>query len=354
MNNPRRLLRALGPIVAAALFLAAEGADAAAWWRLPLWGAEVRAFTLDPFEPGVLYCGTSRGNFYESRDAGSTWEPMHAGPAFPGYYVTSLVADPAVPGRLWASVAGELGGGLVVESNDRGANWTVLLRSSKTVMTRALALAPGLPRVLAVGGDDGVRLSADGGKTWARTGESVDGLLQVESLAFDPADRRVLYAGTWRQAFRTKDAGSSWNRIAEGMVLDATVYAWDFRRRRHEGCLGLDVRLGLPLARRRRSLDAFHDGIHEPALAQRPPRSHAPGRRLRGDGRRAPSLRRRRRDLGAHHAGVARRDGARGRSALGPPLRRDRRARASSIRTTAAARSNPARAACRRAAWPSS
>jgi photosystem II stability/assembly factor-like uncharacterized protein len=126
------------------------------------------------------------------------------------------------------SLAGELGGGLVVESEDRGASWKVLLKSNKVVMTRALALAPGGPRLLAVGGDDGVRLSADGGKTWARSGEGIDGLQQVESLAFDPADRRILYAGTWRQAFRTKDAGVSWNRIAEGMVLDATVYAWDF------------------------------------------------------------------------------------------------------------------------------
>ena len=38
----------------------------------------------------------------------------------------------------------------------------------------------------------------------------------------------TLYAGTWRQAFRTRDGGQSWSRIAEGMVLDASVYAWDF------------------------------------------------------------------------------------------------------------------------------
>ncbi len=82
--------------------------------------------------------------------------------------------------------------------------------------------------MLAAGGDDGVRLSPDGGKTWHRTGQGVPGLVQVESLAFDPADRGTLYAGTWRQAFRTRDGGASWSRIAEGMVLDATVYAWDF------------------------------------------------------------------------------------------------------------------------------
>ena len=228
IDKLRRLRgRALG-LVAAGLLLAGARAEAAAWWRLPLWGAEVRAFAVDPFEPGVVYCGTSRGNFYGSRDAGTTWDPLAPGPAFPGYYVTALIVDPAAPGRLWAALAGELKGGLVVVSDDRGANWTTLLKSTGAVTTRALALAPGGPRMLAVGGDDGVRLSKDGGKTWARSGQRVAGLAQVESLAFDPAERGILYAGTWRQAFRTRDGGASWARIAEGMVLDATVYAWDF------------------------------------------------------------------------------------------------------------------------------
>ncbi len=231
IDNLRSLRGRVTGLVTAGLVLWAGSvapARAAAWWRLPLWGAEVRVLAADPFAPGAIYCGTSRGNFYGSQDAGATWEPLGPGPAFPGYYATSLLADPAVPGRLWASLAGELRGGLVVVSDDRGASWKTLLRSTGPVSTRALALAPGEPRLVATGGDDGVRLSADGGKTWSRTGQGVAGLQQVESLAFDPADRRVLYAGTWRQAFRTRDGGASWARIAAGMVLDATVYAWDF------------------------------------------------------------------------------------------------------------------------------
>jgi len=220
--------RAFGTLAALALLVPAAAASAASWWRLPVWGAEVRAFALDPFDKTVVYCGTSRGNFYVSKNAGESWEPLKTGPAFPGFYATGLVADPEVPGRLWASLAGELDGGLLVRSDDRGATWTTLLKSERSVPTRAMALAPGAPRLIAIGGDDGVRLSADGGRTWAPTGEGVDGLKQVESLAFDPADRRTLYAGTWRQAFRTRDGGASWIRIAEGMVLDATVYAWDF------------------------------------------------------------------------------------------------------------------------------
>src|SRR4029453_479658 len=73
-------------------------------------------------------------------------------------------ADRSVPGRLWASLAGELTGGLVVRSDDRGATWATLLSSSRTVPTRALALAPGSPRTLAVGGGGGGRGSPRGGR----------------------------------------------------------------------------------------------------------------------------------------------------------------------------------------------
>jgi photosystem II stability/assembly factor-like uncharacterized protein len=223
----RRLAGALLGAFAMAL-AAARPAAAARWWRLPLWGAEVRAFAVDPFEPGVIYLGTSRGNFYGSTDGGGSWKALHDGPGFTGYVVTALVADPTAPGRLRAALAGQFAGGLVAESDDRGATWRVLARWQKSVATRALAVVPGSPAVLAIGGDDGVRVSRDGGKTWTGSGLQIEGLVQVESLAFDPEDPKTLYAGTWRQAFRTKDGGRTWARIAEGMVLDATVYAWDF------------------------------------------------------------------------------------------------------------------------------
>ena len=232
MNRRRaRLLSLATGLGLVFLMGTAPGLDAATWWRLPVWGAEVRVFAVDPFERDSLYCGTSRGNFYGSKDAGASWTPLRQGSAFPGYVATGLIADPDVPGRLWASLAGQYQGGLVARSDDRGENWTVLARWKISVATRALALAPttadSLP-VLAIGGDDGVRLSRNGGANWTLTGDMTPGLYQVESLAFAPGDPKTLYAGTWRQAFRTRDGGETWSRIAEGMVLDASVYAWDF------------------------------------------------------------------------------------------------------------------------------
>ena len=227
MTRPSsRFLRAAAVALLAGAVASAAGA--ATWWRLPIWGAEIRVFAMDPFRPGSLFCGTSRGNFYGSTDGGASWTPLRPGPAFPGYVVTALIADSRTPGRLWATLAGQYAGGLVVRSDNRGADWTILQIWKETVATRALAVVPGDPALLAIGGDDGVRLSRDGGQTWSRTGAETPGLAQVESLAFDPADPRVLYAGTWRQAFRTRDGGEAWARIAEGMVLDATVYSWDF------------------------------------------------------------------------------------------------------------------------------
>jgi photosystem II stability/assembly factor-like uncharacterized protein len=217
-------------VVTLLLLLLSAPAPAATWWRLPVWGAEVRLFAIDPFESNRVYCGTSRGNFYGSTDGGASWAPLRGGPAFPGYVVSGLVADPITPGRLWATLEGQYTGGLVVKSDDRGEDWTILAQWKKVIATRALAITFAPTPLLAVGGDDGVRLSKDGGVTWVRTGAETEGLAQVESLAFDPSDPKTLYAGTWRQAFRTRDGGETWTRIAEGMVLDATVYTWDFDR----------------------------------------------------------------------------------------------------------------------------
>src|SRR5262249_55481107 len=75
----------LAAVAVGALVAGGGAASAAAWWRLPVWGAEVRAFAVDPFEASTIYCGTSRGNFYRSSDGGASWEPLRQGPAFPGH-----------------------------------------------------------------------------------------------------------------------------------------------------------------------------------------------------------------------------------------------------------------------------
>ena len=217
----RRLLFLFG------LLAGAAGARAG-WVRVPVLGADVTAVATDPFREGRVFCGTSRGNVYASADGGRTWKATRAGNQFPGYVVSTLRADVRTVGRIWAALSGTGRGALLAVSDDDGAEWTIVARWDHSVDARAFAQAPGAPDLLACGGDDGVFLSRDGGRTWAPTGAGTSGLVLVQSLAFDPADPATLYAGTYRQAFRTRDGGKSWARIANGMVLDATVYSFDF------------------------------------------------------------------------------------------------------------------------------
>ncbi|MGH9442193.1 MAG: hypothetical protein ACRD16_07940 [Thermoanaerobaculia bacterium] len=209
-------------------FLAVSAFLRAAWFRVPVGGADVTSIVVDPFERGSVYCGTSRGNIYRSEDDGRAWEPTRPGNQFPGYVVSTLAADVRTPGKLWAALSGTGLGALVAVSPDRGATWEVLARWDRAVDARAFAQSRSDPKVLACGGDDGVFLSRDGGRTWAPSGTGVPGLVLVQTLAFDPADSSTLYAGTYRQPFRTRDLGKTWSRIAAGMVLDATVYSFDF------------------------------------------------------------------------------------------------------------------------------
>jgi photosystem II stability/assembly factor-like uncharacterized protein len=222
--NPRKLL--LFPV----FLLVAGVAPAGTWARIPVWGADVTSLALDPYAPGTAYCGTSRGNVYVSRDRGESWIPTRPGNQFPGYVVSTLRADVKVPGRLWAALSGAEHGALLAVSDDAGASWRVLARWDHSVNARAFAQAASDPSVLACGGDDGVFISRDAGKTWAASGTDVPGLLLIQSLAFEPADPATLFAGTYRQAFRTRDGGQHWARVADGMVLDATVYSFDFDR----------------------------------------------------------------------------------------------------------------------------
>jgi len=78
--------------------------------------------------------------------------------------------------------------------------------------------------VMAVGMRDGVRLSRDSGATWEPISPADNIELQpVVSVAFDPRNHDVIYAGTPRLPWKTTDGGGTWNLIAEGMSTDSDI-----------------------------------------------------------------------------------------------------------------------------------
>ncbi len=206
----RKLLILLMIVVAAPL--------SAQWRRANLYGADIRALTIDPANPDTLYVGTSGGEVYVSSDAAHTWRNPRGGVPFPGYVVDNLVIDRT--GRLWAACWSLWGGSVIAVSDDRGTTWERRDAGLDEQSIRAIAVDPHDADFVIVGGLAGVWRSTDGGRSW----EQISDQINVESVAIDPRARDRIYVGTWRQGYRTDDGGKVWKLINGGMVLDTDMF----------------------------------------------------------------------------------------------------------------------------------
>ncbi|MBN1568395.1 MAG: hypothetical protein JXA73_11165 [Acidobacteria bacterium] len=88
---------------------------------------------------------------------------------------------------------------------------------------RGMSICRRDPSYMIVGTLDGPYVSENGGINWKKAGGK--GLQKAESVAIDPENPRILYVGTWRLAYKSKDFGKSWARIDKGMPLDSDVFS---------------------------------------------------------------------------------------------------------------------------------
>jgi photosystem II stability/assembly factor-like uncharacterized protein len=87
-------------------------------------------------------------------------------------------------------------------------------------------MSPSDPRTLVAGALDGIFRSRDGGDTWQRISpEKHAELKQVESVAIDPVNPDVIYAGTWHLPWKTDDGGKTWRSIKKGVIDDSDVFS---------------------------------------------------------------------------------------------------------------------------------
>ena len=185
-------------------------------------GGDVRSLIADPVRPNVLYLGTADGYVYGSQDAGEHWQPL--GRVADGV-VTAIVVNADASGLLFLAVwtaekSGEGGG--VFLSRDGGKIWQSAGLAGHAV--RALVQAPSDSSILVAGALDGVFRSNDSGKTWDRITPLGDlELRNLDSLAIDPQNPEIIYAGTFHLPWKTMDGGKNWEPIHSGMIDDSDV-----------------------------------------------------------------------------------------------------------------------------------
>lgn len=209
-------------IAAALLCCVATVCGAQNWRQIGPEGGEVISLTSG--EKGEVFLGTADGHLFVSRDAGEHWELRGRVGRRMDSVVQALVVDERMKATLYAGVWTQdpLVGGGVYRSEDDGAGWKAAGLEGEAV--RALAQSASHPEILVAGTKSGVFETRDTGKTWMRISPVGDEELRnLDSIAIDPRDANVIYAGTYHLPWKTIDGGKNWKAIAAGMIDDSDV-----------------------------------------------------------------------------------------------------------------------------------
>jgi photosystem II stability/assembly factor-like uncharacterized protein len=207
-----------------ALSLAATVSTPAQQWRqVGPPGGTVISLEADPHDVNKIYLGTSDGHVFSSNDEGQHWSLLSRIGAGQDDVVTHIIVDPRDSKRLYASTwTLYSGGGGVYRSDDSGHSWKLIGLPKETV--RALAQSPTNPKLFVAGSLTGVYRSTNDGNTWERiTPSNHDDLRNFDSVAFDPRDENIIYAGTYHLPWKTTDGGKNWSPVVKGMIDDSDV-----------------------------------------------------------------------------------------------------------------------------------
>jgi photosystem II stability/assembly factor-like uncharacterized protein len=195
----------------------------------------------------TLFVGAASGGVWKSRDGGTTFKPVFDDEAVQS--IGAIALDPSSPktvwvgtGESWMRNSVSVGDG-IYKSTDEGETWTNMgLRESEHIVRilvhpkssdTVYACVPG--KLWSDSAERGVYETTDGGKSWSLVLKGQNLSTGCSSLAMDPADPNVLFAGMWdfrRKAwtfrsggdgpeapsgsglFRSGDGGRSWTELA--------------------------------------------------------------------------------------------------------------------------------------------
>ena len=181
------------------------------------------SINVDETNSQFVYAGSINGG-YRSVNGGATWTPMN----YPDSQASTLLTHPFEPHAVYGFQ------NTLRKSIDNGQTWqnltptmccwndgdVVLDHGNPLKMYMAIAGSPAAP--------DGIYKSTDGGTTWTRMNNGLPTPASFHTLAIDPQDGNIVFAGTQGAGrggpftsapgiYRTLDGGATWTRLQGGL-----------------------------------------------------------------------------------------------------------------------------------------
>lgn len=207
--------------------------------------SSIGSIAVAPSDPNVVYVGSGEANIrgnvaagngiYRSTDAGKTWVHVWTMEG----QIGEIAVDPRNADVAFAAVLGHAFGPNpergVYRTRDGGKTWQQVLRKDSDTGASSVALDPHNPRVvfaglwqtrrrpweLVSGGPgSGLYVSRDGGDTWKQlTGNGLpEGVWGKVGVAVAPSDGRRVYAlveNAQGGLFRSDDGGATWTQTSD-------------------------------------------------------------------------------------------------------------------------------------------
>ncbi|MBL8188228.1 MAG: hypothetical protein JNK38_09480, partial [Acidobacteria bacterium] len=196
-----------------------------------------------PGNPNLVFVGAADGGVWKTTNGGVTWKPIFEKQNT--LSIGDIALEPNNPDVIWVGT-GEgnprnsvsFGDG-VYKSTDGGKTWQHLGLKDTMYITR-IVIHPTNPNIVYVAAmghyygpneERGVFMTADGGKTWAKT-LFVDAEHGISDMDIDPSNPNILYAGVWKferkpwtfvsgsekgGVFRSIDGGRTWAKLTNGL-----------------------------------------------------------------------------------------------------------------------------------------
>lgn len=168
--------------------------------------SDIRAIAINPDDTSILFAGTEAG-IYRSQNGGDSWEQLDS--QMNDLQIWAIAINPRNPDTVYAGTCPSA----LFRSDDGGDSWKKL-NVELAQECEGIAIIPRVTTIIIDPEDDqtvyagieidGMRISRDGGETWAAGNEGLSSL-DIHGLAVVPGNPKTLVAGTNNDVCTTTD-----------------------------------------------------------------------------------------------------------------------------------------------------